>query len=63
MHASDNVLVTKVIVTLLDEQGQTLEEGEAVLINDAWWEYPAGTRGNVTVGAWHLAGNVTKYEI
>jgi len=63
VRASDNVLVTKVLVTFLDEQGQILEQGEAALIKDAWWEYASGTQGNVTAEAWDLAGNATKYEI
>jgi len=39
VDATDIVLVTKVIVTISDEQGQILEQGEAGPINDAWQEY------------------------
>src|SRR5215211_9547271 len=41
VDAKDNVLITKVVVTIFDKQGQILEQGEAALINDAWWEYAA----------------------
>jgi hypothetical protein len=63
VQASDNVLVTRVVVTLLDEQGQTLEQGEAMRVNDAWWEFLTLTQGHVIAEAWDPAGNVTKYEI
>jgi hypothetical protein len=64
VDATDNVLVTKVVITISDEQGQILEQGEAGLIDDAWWEYAtsASTDGNILVEAFDLAGNVTKYE-
>jgi hypothetical protein len=64
VHASDNVHVKKVIVTLLDEQGETLEQGEAALIDRAWWEYTtsATTAGKVIVEAFDLVSNVTKQE-
>jgi hypothetical protein len=60
VSAYDDVMVTRVTVAILDETGQTLEQGEATL--DAWWEYQAATRGNVCVEAWDLAGNVTRQE-
>ena len=55
--------MTKVLVTILDEQGQTLEQSEALLVNDVWWEYRTEPEGNVIVEAWDLAGNVTRQEI
>jgi hypothetical protein len=56
--------VAKVRITILDEQGQRLEQGEAVQVNDAWWELEtaAPTEGKVTVEAFDLAGNSTKHE-
>jgi hypothetical protein len=56
--------VAKVRITILDEQGQRLEQGEAVQVNDAWWELEtaAPTEGKVTVEAFDLAGNCTKHE-
>ena len=64
VNASDNVLVTKVIVTIADEQGQTLEQGEATLINNAVWEYTVSAlaKANILIEAFDLAGNVTRQE-
>ena len=64
IDASDNVLVTKVVITISDERGQTLEQGEAKLINDAWWEYATTAPGEakITVEAFDLAGNLTRQE-
>ena len=64
VDATDNVLVSKVVVTISDEQGQILEQGQAVLIDDVWWEYAASvsTDGIITVEAFDLAGNCTKHQ-
>jgi hypothetical protein len=64
IDATDNVLVTRVVVTLSDEQGQILEQGEAKLINDAWWEYAtaAPSEAKIIVEAFDLARNVAKQE-
>jgi hypothetical protein len=58
--AYDDGIVTRVTVSIRDENGQTLERGEAAL--NGWWEYHATARGNVCVEAWDLAGNVTRQE-
>jgi len=68
VHASDNVQVVRVRVTLVDGQGNALEQGEASPTSSAnqRWEYNA--RSTVQPGvrvlaeAWDLAGNVTKHE-
>jgi hypothetical protein len=62
VEATDNVLVDKVQVTILDEEGKTLEQGQAVHTGGSWWEYVTATEGRVRVEAWDLAGNVTKQE-
>ena len=61
IDASDNVLVTKVRVTVWDEEGKTLEQGEAVQQGPktAWWEYVTHAEGRVLAEAWDLAGNKT----
>jgi len=60
VQASDNVLVTKVRVKIMDEEGKVLEQGEAVQANAEWWEYPSSnTEGTVEATAWDLAGNRT----
>jgi hypothetical protein len=60
--ATDDVRVTKVYVTLSNEDGITLEQGQAVPVHDACWEYETDVPGNVLVQAFDLAGNVTSYE-
>jgi hypothetical protein len=62
VSAHDDVLVTGVTVTILDETGQCLEQGEAELWMDVWWDYQAAHRGTVRVEARDLAGNVTRQE-
>ena len=54
--------VAKVRVTIFDEEGNTLEQGDAARVYDAWWEFKTRTKGNILVEAWDLAGNVTKQE-
>jgi hypothetical protein len=63
IEATDNVLVDRVLVTILDEEGKILEQGEAVQTGSSWWEYVTATQGKVRVAAWDLAGNGTKEEI
>lgn len=61
VQASDNVMVTKVEVTLLDEHGAILEQGEALRAEGDWWEYLPGQMGRtITATAWDLPGNATK---
>ena len=62
VSAYDDVMVTKVTVTILDEAGQCLEQGEAELTLGVWWDYKCANRGRIRVEAWDLAGNVTARE-
>jgi hypothetical protein len=64
VEASDNVLVTRVVITISDEQGRVLEQGEAVRIDDVGWEYITSTPQGATViaEAFDLAGNVARQE-
>lgn len=45
VDTTDNVYVAKVIVTVQDEQGGILEQEEAKLIYNAWWEFPTTAQG------------------
>jgi hypothetical protein len=63
VEATDNVLVTRVVITITDEQGNTLEQGEAALVSENAWEYRTATPGNLLVAAFDLAGNVTKADV
>ena len=62
VDARDNVLVTKVVITISGEQGQNLKQGEAVRIDGAGWEYTASIpeEGTILVEAFDLAGNVAR---
>lgn len=62
VRARDDVMVTGVTVTILDEAGQPLEQGEAELWTGVWWDYRAAHRGQIRVEARDLAGNVTRRE-
>ena len=62
VQASDNILVSRVHVTVLDEQGGTLEAGEAIKSEGDWWEFASEAGGKTVIAkAWDLTGNVTKY--
>jgi len=55
--ASDHVMVTRVQVTVLDEEGGVRERGEGVRGEGDLWEYASGAEGRVVAEAWDLAGN------
>jgi hypothetical protein len=64
VQASDNVMVMKVVITVRDEQGKLLEAGEAVRQEGDWWEYVPQLPGKtLTLEAWDLAGNVTRFVL
>lgn len=61
VQASDIVMVTKVVITILNEQGKLLEAGQATRKEEDWWEYRPTIPGKIlTVEAWDLAGNVIR---
>jgi hypothetical protein len=61
VEATDNILVTRVRVTVLDKEGGVLETGEALRGEGDVWEFASRTEGKtITAEAWDLAGNVTK---
>jgi hypothetical protein len=62
VKAHDDTLVTGVTVTILDQDGQPLEQGEAALWMGIWWDYQAAHSGQIRVEARDLAGNVTWQE-
>ena len=61
IDASDNVHVARVQVTISDEQGNVLEQGEAGQVY-GWWEFETRTAGTVLVEVWDLAGNLARQE-
>jgi hypothetical protein len=59
VEAWDDVLVTKVQVTVLDEGGQVLEKGEATRSHGDWWEFASHAQGTMLIAeAWDLPGHV-----
>jgi hypothetical protein len=64
VQASDNVMVTKVVITVRDEQSKLLDAGVAVRQEGDWWEYVLQFPGKtLTLEAWDLAGNVTRFVL
>ena len=61
---TDNVQVAKVLITISNEQGHTLEQGEAAQTQDGVWEYRPGSpaAGKLRIEAFDLAGNLTRHE-
>ena len=64
VNVTDNVQVTKVVVTTSDGEGNILEQGQATMRYDTLWEYEtsAPAEAALTVEAFDLAGNCTKHE-
>ena len=62
VSAYDDVMVTRVRVSILDEAGQCLEQGDAELVMGVWWDYQTTEQGRIQVEAYDLAGNVTRQE-
>jgi hypothetical protein len=64
VEASDNILVSGVRVTVLDQDGGVLERGEAVRGEGDWWEFASQAEGaKVIAEAWDLPKNVTEFIV
>lgn len=61
--ATDDTQVAGVQVSVLDEKGEVLEQGEALEGRGDWWEYVPSTSGKVVVEARDLPGNKVKTEL
>ncbi len=59
--ASDDVMVTRVSVTILSDDGTALEKGDAQQ-EDEWWSFLSSQAGRAVIEVYDLAGNVTKAE-
>ena len=62
IEASDNVMVTKVLVMIMDDQEKVLEQGQATQVNEILWEYITQAAGRVIVEVYDLPGNTTRVE-
>ena len=63
VHASDDIMVTGVKVTVSDDQGKPLEVGDAAQVEKAWWQYTPQAIGRVTASAWDIPGNRACLEL
>ena len=64
VEARDDVLVTKVQVTVLDGEGGVLVTGEAVRREGDWWEFASPVVGKTVIAeARDLPGHVTKLAL
>lgn len=63
VQATDNLLVDRVLITILDEDGNPLEQSQAMQADGSWWEYAIATARKMRVEAWDLAGNVARQDI
>ncbi len=50
INATDNALVSKVVVRVLDAEGHVLEMGEGIRGESDWWDYVCNANGKVTQG-------------
>jgi hypothetical protein len=61
VDATDNIMVAKVRVTILDGEGKMIERGEARRSKGNWWTFTPQMEGKTILAeAWDLARNVTK---
>jgi len=64
VQATDNILVARVKVTVLDQDGKVLEAGEAVKGEGDWWEFASHTKGKtIRAQAWDLAEHATEMVV
>lgn len=64
VEASDNVMVAKVVVSVLDEWGTVLDKGEAIRGEGNWWQFASHTKAKkVVVEARDLAENLTRLVV
>lgn len=64
VQATDNIGVTLVRVIVKDENGKSLESGDAIRAEGDWWEYAPREEGRrILAKAFDLPGNCTKLEL
>jgi hypothetical protein len=63
VHATDNVQVAQVRVTVCGEDGRVLEQGQALPAAHGRWDYSFRAEGRILVEAMDLPGNVACQEI
>jgi len=63
VEATDNIQVAKVVITILDEENQVVEVGDALRQKGDWWKFATETEGaTIRAEAWDLPGHKTRAE-
>jgi len=62
VEATDNVMVTRVLITIQDEKGRGVAKGTGIKGEGNWWEVTLAEEGKVLAEAWDLAGNMARME-
>jgi hypothetical protein len=64
VQATDNVGVVLVRMAVKDENGKTLEIGDAIRAEGDWWEFASQVEGKqILAKAFDLPGNCTQLEV
>ena len=64
VQATDNIGVTRVRVSVLDEAGRPLVTGAATRADGDWWEFATQVEGKrILAMAFDLPGNCTEREV
>ena len=64
VEVTDNIMVTRVQVTILDEERKVLERGEATRGEGDWWEFATETEGStIRAEAWDLPKHATTFVL
>ena len=64
VRATDNIMVTRVRISVLDADGRIVETGEAVRRRGSWWEFPILSQGQtLRAEAWDMPGHMTRFDL
>ena len=64
VEATDNIMVTRVRVTILDGERKVMEKGDAIMTRGNWWKFTTQTSGKTILAeAWDLPKNVTRFVL
>ena len=66
VEATDNVMVARVQVTVLDGEGNVLEKGDAAKGTGDWWEFPYRSEAEgkkIVAQAWDLPRNLAEFVL
>ena len=64
VEATDNIMVARVRVSILDGEGKLVERGEGIRGKGNWWAFTPQTEGKTVLAeAWDLAENMTRFVL